>query len=122
MGSMSPEVRCKVPIRYPQIYDKDLKALMKSECGSRDFGTALQFLAVNPVEAECDMIKKACKGLGTNETLLYTIICGRTNKEMEILKKTFFKIYTEDLGRLLDSEVSMTFVLCATGLVACGCL
>lgn len=63
---------------------------------------------MNPVEAECDMIKKACKGMGTNETLLYTIICGRTNKEMEILKKKYFELFTEDLGRVLDSEVSGT--------------
>jgi hypothetical protein len=109
MGSMSPETRCKVPLRYKEMYEKDLKALMKSECGSRDFGTALQFLAVNPVEAECDMVKKACKGLGTNEGLLYPIICGRSNKEMEILKKKFFDVYTEDLGRVLDSELGGDF-------------
>ena len=73
MGSMSGETRCKVPIRYKQMFDKDLRALIKSECGGRDFGTALGFLAVNPVEAEVEMINKACKGLGTNETLLYPI-------------------------------------------------
>ena len=84
---MSPETRCKVALRYPEVHGKNLRALVKSECGNRDFGTALKFLAVSPVEAECDMIKKACKGLGTNEGLLYPIICGRSNKEMEILKK-----------------------------------
>ncbi len=68
------------------MYDKDLVEVMKSECGSRDFGTALQFLAVSPVEAECLMIDKACTGVGTNETLLYSILCGRTNVEMELLK------------------------------------
>lgn len=109
MGSMTGETRCKVPLRYPQMFDKDLKALVKSECGSRDFGTALQFLAVDPVEAECDMIKKACKGLGTDETLLYTIICGRSNKEMQLLKAKYFDIHTEDLGRVLDSELGGNF-------------
>lgn len=106
---MTPETRCKVPLRYAELYDKDLKAVMKSECGSRDFGTALQFLAVNPLEAECDMIKKSCKGLGTNEGTLYPIICGRTNKEMEILKKKFFDLYTQDLGRVLDGELGGNF-------------
>jgi hypothetical protein len=86
MGSCNAETRCKVPIRYKEIYGKELKAVMKSECGNRDFGTALQFLAVSPAEAECHMLQKAMKGIGTNELLLYTIICGRSNQEMQILK------------------------------------
>ena len=105
MGSMNAETRCKVALRYKEMFDKDLKAVMKSECGSRDFGTALQFLAVDPVTAECDMIQKACKGVGTNEGVLYPIICGRSNKEMEILKKKYFDLHTQDLGRVLDSEL-----------------
>lgn len=56
VGGMTPEMRCKVPLRYKEIYGKDLKKVMKSECGNRDFGKALQFLAVTPVEMECDMI------------------------------------------------------------------
>lgn len=65
---------------------------MKSECGKRDFGTALQFLAVPSDEAECDMIKQACKGAGTDELLLYPIICGRTNTEIDLLKKKYYKV------------------------------
>lgn len=68
------------------MFKKELQAVIKSECGNKDFGTALQFLAVDPVEAECDMVDRACKGFGTNEMLLLSIICGRTNKEIEILK------------------------------------
>jgi hypothetical protein len=83
MGSQSAENRCKVPLRYKEIHGKELKAVIKSECGSRDFGTALQFLAVDPVHAECDMVDKACKGSGL---LLFSIICGRSNKEIDILK------------------------------------
>ena len=83
---MTLEDQCMVPIRYKDLFEKELVDVMKSECGKKDFGTALQFLAVNPVEAECMMIDKASKGLGTNELLLLTLICGRTNKEMELLK------------------------------------
>lgn len=59
---------------------------MRKECGNRDFGTALQLLAVNPIEADCMLINIACKGLGTNEFLLSTILCGRSNKDMTALK------------------------------------
>jgi Annexin len=86
MGSMTPEERCMVPIRFKQLFKKSLVDVVASECGNKDFGTALQFLAVNPVEAECLMLGKAAKGVGTDELLLCTIVCGRTNKELEILK------------------------------------
>jgi len=105
----SPEERFKVAIKYKEIHGKELKAVMKSECGSRDFGTALQLLAVPSNETECTIIKKACKGIGTNELLLYPVICGRSNKEIQILKKTFFEMYEKDLGRYLDSELGGAF-------------
>lgn len=65
---------------------------MKSECGKGDFGTALQFLAVPSDETECDIIKAACKGVGTDELLLYPVICGRNNTEINLLKKKFFNV------------------------------
>lgn len=105
MGGMTMEQRCMVPIRYKELHKKNLLDVIKSECGNRDFGTAAQFLAVDPVHAECLMLDKACKGLGTDELLLSTIICGRSNKEMELLKKKYFQINTKDLSRKLDGEL-----------------
>lgn len=105
MASQSPETRCKVHLRYKQLYDKELTDVIKSECGKRAFGQVLQFLATDPLTAECMMINKACSGIGTKEFLLTTILCGRTNKEMEMLKKKYFDLYSKDLGRVLDSEM-----------------
>lgn len=105
IGATTPEERCLLPIRYKALYGKDLLAVMKSECGSKDFGTAVQFLAVDPVTAECMMIDTACKGVGTDELLLGSLICGRTNKEMDLLKKKYFALNTKDLGRKLDGEL-----------------
>jgi hypothetical protein len=90
---------------------------MKSECGKGDFGTALQFLVVPSDEAECDMMKKACKGLGTDELILHLIVCGRTNKEIQILKKKFFDLYSKDLGSYLDSDLGGDFER-----LVCNCL
>jgi hypothetical protein len=86
IGATTPDERCLIPGRYKALFGKTLVDVMRSECGKKDFGTAVQFLAVDPVEAECMMIDKACKGAGTDELLLSTLICGRTNKEMDILK------------------------------------
>jgi hypothetical protein len=108
MGPMNPETRYKVSLRYKELFGKDLVEVIKSECGNRDFGMALQLLAVSPVDADCLLIEKACKGIGTNELILFTVLCGRSNKEMEILKKRFFERNTKDLGRVLDSELGGT--------------
>jgi hypothetical protein len=86
LGSQNAENRCKIALRYRKLHDKELKAVIHSECGG-DFGTALQFLSVPTDEMECDMISRACSGLGTNELVLYPIICGRTNEEIDILKR-----------------------------------
>lgn len=105
LGSLNAEDRCKLAVRYPEVKGKSLKAVMKSECGNKDFGTALQFLAVPTDEMECDMITKACKGLGTDELVLFPIICGRSNEEIAMLKKKYFDHTGKDLGRVLDSEL-----------------
>ena len=87
----TPHERVQVATRYEEVQGKNLKKVLKSECGNSDFGRALQLLAVGPDETECDIIKAACKGLGTDELLLYPVICGRTNTEIDILKKKFYK-------------------------------
>eukprot|EP00339_Tiarina_fusa_P022460 CAMPEP_0117003682 /NCGR_PEP_ID=MMETSP0472-20121206/4919_1 /TAXON_ID=693140 ORGANISM="Tiarina fusus, Strain LIS" /NCGR_SAMPLE_ID=MMETSP0472 /ASSEMBLY_ACC=CAM_ASM_000603 /LENGTH=357 /DNA_ID=CAMNT_0004704409 /DNA_START=63 /DNA_END=1137 /DNA_ORIENTATION=- len=139
MAYRTPEERCKVAIKYKETHGKELKAVMKSECGSRDFGTALQLLALPPDLAEVDIIRKACRGLGTDELLLYPVICGRSNKEIDQLKKKYFEVsatdelllypvlcgrsnkeidqlkkkyfevYSKDLGGVLDAELGGTF-------------
>ena len=36
MGALTPEDRCKVPIRYRELFKKELVKVMKSECGNKD--------------------------------------------------------------------------------------
>jgi len=83
---------------------KSLEKLIGSEFRG-NLGTALRFLSVSPEEAECLMIKKATDGIGASANVLWSILCGRTNVEMELLKKTYFRLYTRDLGKLLASEL-----------------
>lgn len=56
-------------------------------------------------EAECYMLKKATDGIGCNVKIVYSIMCGRTNVELNRLKQNYFKLYTKDLGKLLGSEL-----------------
>jgi hypothetical protein len=105
LASQSPANRFKIAHRYKEMFGKELKDVMKSECGSRDFGTCLQLLAVPSDEAECDIIELACKGMGTNEAIIYPVICGRSNKEIQLLKKRYFELKQKDLTTVLDREL-----------------
>merc|ERR1712038_308615 len=37
--------------------------------------------------------------------MLYSILCGRSNDDMELLKKTYYKMYTDDLVSRMSGEV-----------------
>ena len=104
LATQDPTARTKIAMRYEELFGKNLKELMKSEFRG-DFGNTLQLLALPPHQAECCMLHKACKGVGASVPVIYSIMCGRTNSEMELLKKTFFKMYDKDLGKLLGSEL-----------------
>lgn len=105
LGSTTGEERKKIALRFPELHDKDLRKLMKEECGKSDFGLVMQFLGLGPVEAECMMIKKAVDGIGSDKLLLYSILCGRSNEDMTLLKKTYYKLYTDDLVARISGEV-----------------
>jgi hypothetical protein len=104
LATQNAETRVKISRKYKDMYGKELKDVLKKECGG-DLGQALQFLAVPLDQAECAMLQKAFKVTGTNEKVLYPILCGRSNEEITILKKTYFNEYTKDLGSVLNSEV-----------------
>jgi hypothetical protein len=104
LGTTTPEDRLKISLRYKDLYEKDLKGVMKKEV-SGDFGIAMKYLALSPVYAECAMIKDACKGVGSHATVLYSILCGRSNADMALLKTTYYKAYTKDLTSLISSEL-----------------
>ena len=105
LATQDTVTRYYMSIRYPELYEgQSLQKLMSKEF-SGDFGTALEFLALPPHEAECAMLRKATKGIGASVNIVWSICVGRTNAEMELLKKTYFRMYDKDLGKLLASEL-----------------
>jgi hypothetical protein len=91
-------------LRYKELQGKDLEELMKKEF-SGDFGLAMRFLALPLNEAECLMIKKATDGIGASVNIVWSTLCGRTNDEIELTKKTYYRKYDKDLGKLLAKEL-----------------
>lgn len=105
LGSKNDVERSLISYRYRELYQKELKDLMRKE-NSGDFGFLTQILSLPVPEAEAKIVRKATKGMGTNESLLCSVICGRSNEEIDILKKAYFKRYGKDLTNLVSSEVS----------------
>lgn len=105
LGSTVGEDRRRIAIRFPEMYDKDLTQLMIDECGNNnEMGAATQFLSVGPIEAECMMLKRAMDGFGSDKVMMYSILCGRSNEDMALLKKTYYKLYTKDLMATVAGE------------------
>ena len=71
-----------------------------------DFKFAMTCLAMPLDDAECYMIKKATDGIGANARVVYSILCGRTNDEINRIKKNYYKLYTKDLGKLMGKELT----------------
>ncbi|KAE8992607.1 hypothetical protein PR003_g21100 [Phytophthora rubi] len=105
LGTKSADQRFLISVRYKELFKKDLKKVLKSET-SGDFGRLLQLVSRPLPEAEAAILRKATKGFGTKEKLIYPIVMGRTNVEMHILKKTYYDKYGKDLGSVMDSELS----------------
>lgn len=108
LGNRSPNERALIAYRFKELFHEELKDQLKSET-SGDFGFLLQLLAVPLPAAEAYILHKATAGAGTSEELIYPIIMGRTNEELQILRKTFYEIYQKDLAVVLDSELSGDF-------------
>jgi len=96
--------RWKLSRRYKELYGKSLDELIKKEFKG-DFKFGMTCLAMPLDEAECYMIKKATDGIGANAHVVYSILCGRTNDEINRIKKNYYKLYTKDLGKLMAKEL-----------------
>ena len=59
--------------------------------------------------AEATILRKAMKGLGTKEKMIYPVLCGRDNDEIVKLKETYFSMYSDDLGVKLAGELTGDF-------------
>lgn len=87
LATQNATARYKICIRYKEMFGKDLEELMKKEF-SGDFGLALRFLSLPLHKAECKMLRKATAGIGANVNIVWSILVGRTNEEIELIKKT----------------------------------
>lgn len=108
LGPKTAEQRYLISLRYKELFQQNLKDLVKSEAGGH-YGKLLALVAAPLPEAEADIVLDATKGAGTVEKYLFPVLVGRTNAEINILKKTYFDVHGRDLAVTLDGELGGDF-------------
>jgi uncharacterized protein (UPF0335 family) len=64
------------------------------------------------VEEDIQTIYKACKGIGTNEKKLISVICERPKEALQFLRQEYPKHHKDDLVKLVQKETSGNFERC----------
>ncbi|KAL4380841.1 hypothetical protein S245_012176 [Arachis hypogaea] len=62
----------------------------------------------SPIE-DAETIKRACKGLGTDERALISILAHRNEAQRKLLRQAYLDLYHQDLIQQLKCEVSGKF-------------
>ncbi|KAI9912219.1 hypothetical protein PsorP6_008941 [Peronosclerospora sorghi] len=109
IGPLTPNDRGLVSLRYKELYGESLRDQIKSET-SGDFGYLLQLICFSLPQAEAYILFHAMKGVGTSDHLLYSVLMGRTNEEIGLLKKAYFEMYDTDLSVAVSNEISGDFL------------
>lgn len=100
--------RQELKLKFKSMYGRDLVDDIKSEI-SGDFEKTVLDLMMLPAEFEATEVKRAIKGLGTDEAVLVELLCTKTNEEMTALKAAYKKLFKKDLEKDVSSDTSGDF-------------
>ena len=101
------------PIIQPQMNMGGLPNTNIQTGGSGGYGTMGSYNCEN----DCAMLKKAMKGLGTDEDLIINILAYRTSQQRVEIKNKYKALYGKDLIKELKSELSGSFEDAIIGLM-----
>uniref|UniRef100_A0A4X1T2W6 Annexin n=1 Tax=Sus scrofa TaxID=9823 RepID=A0A4X1T2W6_PIG len=105
LSSRTSNERQQIKQKYKATYGKDLEEVLKSELSGNFEKTALALLD-RPCEYAARQLRKAMKGLGTDESVLIEILCTRTNKEIIAIKEAYQKLFDRSLESDVKSDTS----------------
>ena len=111
--------RLEIVKAYKAAYGRDLLADLKSELHGK-FEDAMIALFTDPIEYDADELRKAMKGLGTNEDTLIEIIASRPPVILRQIKEKFNEKYKRDLEKDVKSETSGTLRKLLIALLQCS--
>ena len=111
--------RLEIVKAYKASYGRDLLSDLKSELHGK-FEDAMIALFTDPIEYDADELRKAMKGIGTNEDTLIEIIASRPPNILRQIIAKFNEKYKRDLEKDIKSETSGTLRKLLIALLQCS--
>ena len=111
--------RLEIVKAYKASYGRDLLSDLKSELHGK-FEDAMIALFTDPIEYDADELRKAMKGIGTNEDTLIEIIASRPPNILRQVIAKFNEKYKRDLEKDVKSETSGTLRKLLIALLQCS--
>lgn len=100
--------RQRIELEYKTLHGRDLLKDLKYELGGH-FEDIVVALMMSPADYDATSLRKAVKGLGTDETVLIEILCTRTNAEIKDIKTSYQKMFSRDLEKDIAGDTSGHF-------------
>jgi len=104
VANRSNQQRQKIKEQYKTSFGRDLISDLKSELNGK-LETAMVALFTEPIEYDCDSLKKAMKGAGTDEDCLIEIITSRPNWMLKKIKEKYKEKYNKELESDIKSDL-----------------
>ena len=105
VANRTNQQRMAIKEAYKTAFGRDLISDLKSELRGK-LEDAMVALFTEPIEYDCDSLKNAMKGVGTDEDSLIEIITSRPNWMLKKIKEKYKEKYKKDLESAIKSETS----------------
>ena len=113
------EERLKIKEFYINMFGRDLIEDLKSELSGK-LEDAFIALFTDLAEYDADCIKKAVKGLGTDEDTIIEILGTRPSWFIKKIKEKYLEKYKVELEKDIIDDTSGSFKKLLVALIACG--
>ncbi|EDO32043.1 predicted protein [Nematostella vectensis] len=100
--------RQRISLEYKTMFGRDLIKDLKSEVGGYFEDTVIA-LMTPPAEYDATLLRKAIKGLGTDEAVLIEVLTTRTNDEIIAIRNAYNTLFSRDLEKDIAGDTSGKF-------------
>lgn len=108
LGHRSNDQRQQIKAMFKTCFGKDLIHDLKSELGGRFEDTVIG-LMMKKDEYDAYELKRAMRGLGTDEDAMIEILCSRSNAEIRAINAAYKLLYRTNLENDIMSDTSGHF-------------
>jgi len=108
MGDKSSAEMQEIRKAFNKKFKRDLLKDLKSET-SGNFDDLLSAITMDKIEYDAYLIRKAVKGMGTDEETLINVLCTRSPEEISSLSTAYGKIYNKNMLQDIKGDTSKNF-------------